>query len=115
MTRPDPALATRAIPTRGSFVAHSELRVTGAGVPALIAAFENRLGEVENWTGFERLEVWQDERDDGRFVMVSWWDDKESFQAYMRSQSHHRSHDRIPGGPDRPRPASFSRFRVVAR
>ena len=113
MTGPDPA--DTGTPARGAFVAHSELRVTAAGTAALIAAFEDRLGEVERWPGFERLEVWQDERDDGRFVMVSWWDDKQSFQTYMRSQSHHRSHDRIPAGPDGPGPVSFSRFRVVAR
>lgn len=102
-------------PPRASFVAHSEIRATGGGEVALTAAFRDRLGEVERWPGFERLEVWQDERDDGRFVMVSWWDDKDSFSAYMRSSSHQRSHDRIPDGSRRPRPVSFSRFRVVAR
>jgi heme-degrading monooxygenase HmoA len=113
VTAPDPAVAVG--PIRGGFVAHSELRVAVAGAPALIAAFEQRLGEVERWPGFERLEVWQDERDDGRFVMVSWWDDKESFSAYMRSQSHHRSHARVPSGSGGPRPVSFSRYRLVAR
>ncbi len=47
--------------------------------------------------------------------MASWWDGKASFQAYMRSESHHRSHDRIPDGTDGARPASFLRDRVVAR
>jgi heme-degrading monooxygenase HmoA len=98
-----------------AFVAHSEIRAVGAGVPALIAAFQARLGEVEAWPGFGRLEVWQDERDEGRFLMVSWWDDQESFSAYMRSASHRRSHDRIPADPERPSPVSFTRFRVVAR
>lgn len=64
---------------------------------------------------FSRLEVWQDERDAERFVMVSWWDDHDSFTAYMRSRSHRRSHDRIPSGPDAPKPTAFARFRVVAR
>lgn len=112
MNRPE---ATSPAPTGHAFVAHSELRVTGDGVAGLISAFQNRLGEVERSSGFERLEVWQDEREDARFVMVSWWDDKASFQAYMRSESHRRSHDRIQSGPDGPRPVSFSRFRVVAR
>jgi len=47
--------------------------------------------------------------------MVSWWDSQDSFTAYMRCESHRRSHDRMAGGPDRARPAGFSRFRVVAR
>lgn len=114
MSGPDPDTAASRH-RRSPFVAHSEIRVPAAGAASLISAFEGRLGEVEPWPGFERLEVWQDERDDGRFVMVSWWDDKESFQTYMRSESHRRSHDRIPSGPDAPRPESFSRFRVVAR
>ena len=113
MTERQPAAASTE--ARAGFVAHSEIRVPDAGATALIDAFQNRLGEVERWPGFERLEVWQDERDDGRLVMVSWWDDKASFSAYMRSADHRRSHDRIPGGPDQPRPASFTRFRVVAR
>lgn len=106
---------TEETPVEETFVAHSELRVTEPGGPALTDAFRDRLGEVEAWPGFQRLEVWRDERDQGRFVMVSWWDSKESFSAYMQSDSHDRSHARIPGGPDGPRPASFSRYRVVAR
>ncbi|MGK2947705.1 MAG: antibiotic biosynthesis monooxygenase family protein [Acidimicrobiales bacterium] len=98
-----------------AFVAHSEIRVPASGSPDLIAAFLARLGEVDGWPGFERLEVWQDERDVERFVMVSWWDSHESFSSYMRSPSHRRSHDRIPAGSDAPKPVSFARFQVVAR
>lgn len=113
MTLQEPATEGRSC--RAAFVAHSEIRVPAAGAPALVDAFRDRLGEVEQWPGFERLEVWQDERNDQRFVMVSWWDDKESFSAYMRSPGHQRSHDRIPAGAHRPSPVSFARFRVVAR
>lgn len=98
-----------------TFVAHSELRVPANGAPGLVAAFRGRLREVEAAPGFERLEVWQDERDPERFVMVSWWDSQERFAHYMRSEAHRRSHARIPEGPDGPRPVSFARFRVVAR
>ena len=101
--------------TRGSFVAHSEIRVPEAGAPELISAFRSRLGEVEEWPGFVRLEVWQDERDPQRFVMVSWWDDQDCFRDYMRSDSHRRSHARVPSGVDAPSPVSFTRLRVVAR
>lgn len=97
------------------FVAHSEIRVPAGGVPDLIAAFRARLGEVDGWPGFARLEVWQDERDAEHFVMVSWWDSHECFSDYMRSESHRRSHDRIPTGSDAPKPTAFARFQVVAR
>lgn len=112
-TSPEPA--TDSGPGDGTFVAFSEIRVPAPGADRLVAAFEDRLGEVEAWPGYQRLEVWRDERDPGRFVMVSWWDSEERFLAYMRSDSHRRSHARIPGGEDRARPAAFSRFRVVTR
>lgn len=99
----------------GGFVAYSEISVPANGASALVEAFAGRIGEVESWPGFDRLEVWRDQRDETRFVMVSWWDSQDSFTAYMRSDSHHRSHDRMEGGADRPRPAGFSRFQVVAR
>ena len=102
-------------PPPDTFVAHSEIRVPAGGVDDLVAAFRARLGAVDAWPGFCHLEVWQDERDAERFVMVSWWDSRESFTGYMQSQSHQQSHDRIPAGPDAPRPVSFTRFRVVAR
>ena len=74
-----------------------------------------RLGKVEQWPGFDHLEVWHDERDPTHVVMVSWWADKSDFSAYMLSDIHRRSHDRIDKGSDAPKPAHFSRYRVVAR
>jgi heme-degrading monooxygenase HmoA len=96
------------------FVAHASLDRTRRGWhPG--RAFADRLGEVDGWPGFQRLEVWRDEAIPGRYIMVSWWDDRESFKRYMRSDSHRRSHARIPDDPVRPRAVSFSRFTVVAR
>lgn len=97
------------------FVAVSDLSIDEVGTDALIAAFEARLGEVDGWPGFRRLEVWQSERDDTQFVMVSWWDDQDCFRAYMQSDAHARSHARIPNDPARPKPVGFRRYRVVAR
>lgn len=96
------------------FVAVSEISVAEAGVATLVGAFRTRLGEVDAWPGFRHLEVWQDESRSDRFLMVSWWDDKDSFQAYMRSDSHRRSHARIPTEPAKPKPAGFTRYRLVA-
>ncbi|MEO8693428.1 MAG: antibiotic biosynthesis monooxygenase [Acidimicrobiales bacterium] len=97
------------------FVAFSEISVPAGGAEALIAAFEARLGKVEQWPGFDHLEVWHDERDPTHFAMVSWWAHKSDFSAYMLSDSHRRSHARIDQGSDAPKPAHFSRYRVVAR
>jgi heme-degrading monooxygenase HmoA len=97
------------------FVAVSEISAPASGAAALRAAFTSRLGEVDAWPAFDHLEVWQDERDPTRFVMVSWWADKADFNCYMRSESHRRSHDRIDRGSEGPRPTGFSRFGMVAR
>jgi heme-degrading monooxygenase HmoA len=91
----------------------SELQVDPSGASALEEAFQNRLGEVDDWPGFVRLEVWRDPRHDGRYLMVSWWERREQFTDWMRSQSHDRSHARVPSDPS-PRPVRFDRFEVIA-
>lgn len=98
----------------GAFVAFSELTVPGEGRDALVAAFRSRLGAVESAAGFQRLEVWADLANPAAFTMVSWWDSREQFLDYMRSDRHRESHDRTPVGAHAPRPARFRRFHVVA-
>lgn len=100
--------------TGKAFVAFSELTVPPEGRDTLIDAFRSRLGAVESAPGYQRLEVWADQADPSAFTMVSWWDSKEQFLDYMRSDSHTESHDRIPGGDHAPRPARFRRYQVVA-
>lgn len=98
-----------------SFVVVSDLRVDEVGAATLEEAFQDRLGEVDAWPGFLELQVWRDERDAERFVMVSWWSSREDYVAYMRSAEHRRSHARIPVEPSAPRAVGIGTFRVVAR
>lgn len=91
----------------------SELAVEPQGAPALEDAFRARLGEVDSHPGFLRLEVWRDPRRPGRYLMVSWWTSKEAFGAWMHSDAHDRSHERIPEDPG-PRPVRFDRYEVIA-
>ncbi len=97
------------------FVALSEITVPIEGAEALEAAFQERLGAVDHWAGFLGLSVLRDRRRPGRYVMVSQWESKDCFSRYMRSADHQRSHDRIPSGRDRPRPAGYSEYDLVAR
>ena len=97
------------------YVALSEIRVDEEGVAALRSAFDDRLRAVDGWEGFLGLELLADRREAGRFLMVSRWSSREVFVAYMRSEDHRRSHDRIPGGPHAPRAAGFDEFDLVAR
>lgn len=99
----------------GTYVAISEIAVPEQGARALEDAFRRRLGEVDTWPGFLGLEVLRHRRRTGKYLMVSRWASKETFQEYMRSDVHRASHDRIPGGELGPRPAGFDDYDVVAR
>lgn len=92
----------------------SELRTDAAHTHVLEDAFRHRLGEVDGWPGFVRLEVWRDPRDAGRYLMVSWWETREAFTGWMRSDAHKRSHARVPAGAAAPKPVRFDRFEVIA-
>lgn len=111
-TLPGVALDGAGVPATSAFVVASDVTVEEAGVPALEAAFAGRLGEVDSFPGFQRLEVWRDAGRPGAYLMVSWWDSRNDFTAYMRSEQHHRSHARIPTDP-RPRGAGVRRFERI--
>ena len=61
----------------------------------LVDAFRVRAHLVDHADGFLDLEVWRSDRDPTEVIMVSRWRDRESFRAYMRSESHGISHSRI--------------------
>ena len=96
------------------YVVASELAVDISGAPALEAAFCDRLHQVEGHQGFQRMEVWRDLRNDGGYMMVSWWDDEASFRSYMRSDRHKVSHARIPVEPAKARGVGLRRYTVIA-
>jgi heme oxygenase (staphylobilin-producing) len=102
-------------PERPLFVSVSHVQAAPGGAGVLTDAFSDRLGEVERWPGFVRLEVWQDAKADDRFVMVTWWQSEDDFRAYLRSDVHDRSHARMPGGDLRPRGTGLDRYTLIAR
>ena len=73
------------------YVSLSRLRVPPERADDLVAAFRD---------GFVDLQVWQSDRDPGELVMVSRWDSRAHFTAYMRSREHRISHERIDPGLD---------------
>jgi heme-degrading monooxygenase HmoA len=77
------------------YVSMSRLRVEAAQSDELIAAFRRRAHLVDDAPGFVDLEVWRSDRDPGEVLMVSRWQDRAAFTAYMRSRAHRISHDRI--------------------
>ncbi len=77
------------------YVALSRLRVPQDHAPELVAAFRNRARLVERHEGFIDIQVWQSDRDSGQLLMVSRWQNRDCFKAYMKSQDHRESHGRI--------------------
>jgi heme oxygenase (mycobilin-producing) len=80
------------------YVSLSRLRVPEDGAPALIDAFRARAHLVDAADGFVDLQVWQSDREPGEILMVSRWRDRAAFTAYMKSEAHATSHDRIDPG-----------------
>ncbi len=78
------------------YVSVSRLRVDPARVDALITAFRARAGLVDDFPGFLGLEVWHADRSPDEVLMVSHWRSRADFTAYMKSEAHRVSHDRIP-------------------
>ena len=77
------------------YVSMSHLRIAPERADELVAAFRRRVGLVDDFDGFEGLEVWRSDRDPGEVIMVSRWRDRGCFREYMRSEAHRISHDRI--------------------
>src|SRR3954464_7316574 len=77
------------------YVSLSRLRVEEGRAAELVAAFRRRAHLVDDADGFMDLEVWQSDRDPAEVVMVSRWRDRDAFKAYMKSDAHRVSHDRI--------------------
>ncbi len=83
------------------YVSLSRLRIPEERALELVAAFRGRARLVEEADGFVDLQVWQSDTDAGELVMVSRWRDRDAFKAYMKSERHRRSHERIDPDLDR--------------
>jgi heme-degrading monooxygenase HmoA len=82
------------------YVSMSRLRIEPERAAELVSAFRDRVGLVDDFEGFVDLQVWQSDRDPGEILMVSRWDTRAHFTAYMRSREHKVSHARIDPGLD---------------
>jgi heme-degrading monooxygenase HmoA len=82
------------------YVSMSRLKVEAEHADDLVRAFRNRIGLVDSADGFLGLEVWRSDRDAQEIVMVSRWRDRACFTAYMKSDAHRLSHDRIAADLD---------------
>ena len=77
------------------YISMSHLRVAPERADDLVTAFRHRMGLVDDFAGFEGLEVWRSDREPEEVIMVSRWRDRSCFRDYMRSAAHRASHDRV--------------------
>jgi heme-degrading monooxygenase HmoA len=77
------------------YVSMSRLRVEPEHSEELVAAFAGRARLVEGHDGFVDLQVWRSDRDPTEVLMVSRWSDRDAFKAYMQSEDHRTSHERM--------------------
>ena len=77
------------------YISMSRLRLPEQRVDELLHAFKNRAHLVDGAEGFLELEVWHSDREAGEVIMVSRWSTKAAFTAYMKSEEHRTSHERI--------------------
>jgi heme-degrading monooxygenase HmoA len=77
------------------YVSMSRLHVEADRSDELVAAFRSRVGLVESHDGFIDLQVWRSDRDPAEVLMVSRWNHRDAFKAYMKSADHRLSHARL--------------------
>ena len=77
------------------YVSMSRLAIPAERAPELVTAFRGRARLADSADGFIDLQVWQSDKDPGEILMVSRWSSKDAFRAYMRSEAHRTSHNRI--------------------
>jgi heme-degrading monooxygenase HmoA len=74
------------------FVVANRISVRAEFREAFEERFRQRAGEVEKQLGFLRMEVLRPAQDDGFYVVLTHWENREAFQNWMRSDDFKRAH-----------------------
>lgn len=61
-------------------------------------AFRARPHRVDDAPGFSRMEVISPQDRPEEIWLITWWQDRESFEAWHHSHLYHESHNAIPQG-----------------
>ena len=63
---------------------------------AFAAALADRSHLVDEFPGFQRLEVLLPAKAGGDWVLATWWDSRADLRRWLRSEAHERTHARSP-------------------
>ncbi|STR44978.1 antibiotic biosynthesis monooxygenase family protein [Iodobacter fluviatilis] len=78
------------------FIAVSHFTVANNTHDAVAEAFLQRPHLADDSAGFIRMEVWNPESDPRQFMLVTWWNNAESFHSWHHSHNYRQSHQGIP-------------------
>ncbi|MBF0188124.1 MAG: antibiotic biosynthesis monooxygenase [Magnetococcales bacterium] len=78
--------------------------------------FRNRAGLVDGEQGFIRNMVLRPESEEGRFVVMTLWQDRDAFEAWTRSDAFRKAHARAGSVPEGmfTAPNQFESYQVVS-
>jgi heme-degrading monooxygenase HmoA len=97
------------------FVALSRFTVANDMDAAVKNAFRERPHEVDATPGFVKLDVISPERDPKEIWLITYWQDRESFESWHKSHAYGRSHAGIPKGLKLvPKSSNVSYFEHIA-
>lgn len=97
------------------FVALSRFEVMPGWADAVSDAFADRPHQVEDASGFVRLEVLRPAENPLEFWLLTFWTDEESFRIWHRSHDRKAAHAQMPAGLRlRPGSAQLSSFELIA-
>ena len=75
-----------------SFVAINVLAVPEAMRETLESRFASRAGEVDKMPGFQRFELLRPVEGTDQYLVLTHWDDKASFEAWVNSEAFGKGH-----------------------
>lgn len=61
-----------------------------------VAALDDRSHLVDEFPGFQRLEVLSPAKTGGDYVLATWWDSRDDLRRWLKSHEHRETHDRTP-------------------
>ena len=80
------------------FVAMSKFEVLNGMEAEVYEAFCNRPHLVDDAEGFVKMEVMNPEKKSEKFVLVTYWEDKESWKDWYKGHQFKESHEAMPSG-----------------
>ena len=85
--------------------------------------FQSRAGEIDTMPGFQRMEVLRPRENGGEYLIMSHWDDEESFKQWTKSNAFIKGHSRgfedirkaKEAGQKPPMRSSFKTYNIISQ